>query len=142
MSKSVYKGWDASVPVNLHDVTVTKPGWSVRKGPRAVPPRDFTRMRRLHPNTKLMPQTIDWVLALPPKVRPHLLAAKFARVANNLCYMWNNADACMRYFDDLLTDRRCGRQGFPVAVAEELATLRRYFEQLRRTDFGKYMRRP
>ena len=132
MSKSIYAGWDASVPVNLHDVTVTKPGWSVRKGPRAAPPHDFTRMRRLHPNTKLLPQTIDWLIALPPKVRPHVLAAKFARIANNLCYLWNDADLCMRYLNDLQTDHRGGRQGFPVAIAQELTTLRRY-----RTEFGR-----
>jgi hypothetical protein len=141
MSKSVYTGWDASVPVNLHDVTVTKPGWSLRKGPRATPPHDFARMRRLQPNTKLLPQTVDWLLGLPPKVRPHSLAKKFARIANNLCYLWSDAIACRRYFNDLLTDHRGGRQGFPAPIAQELLTLRRYFDARSSSHPGRELRR-
>jgi hypothetical protein len=32
-----------------------------------------------------------------------------------------------RYFEDLLTDRRGGRQGFPFSIAQEIASLSDYY---------------
>jgi hypothetical protein len=128
LGKSVYNGWDSSLAVNIHDVTVTKPGWSARRVPGV--PRDFAKLRRMQPTNKLLPATIDWILALPPRVRPHALAKQFARIANGLCYLWHDRGACLAYFGDLLTDRRGGRQGFPSAVEQELRALWRYYQRL------------
>jgi hypothetical protein len=40
---------------------------------------------------------------------------------------WNDRIACPAYFDELLVDRRGGRQGFPPAVRRDLLKLRDYW---------------
>lgn len=111
------------------DVTVTRPGWNVR-AQRIGPQRDYRAMRKSNPVDRLLPRTVDWILALPPRVRPHILADKYARIANQLCVVWNDPPACRRYFDDLASDRRGGRQGFPPWLTQELGALREYFDRL------------
>lgn len=38
--------------------------------------------------------------------------------------------ACRAYFTDLLIDHRGNRQGFPFAVASELASLKYYYDSV------------
>ena len=74
----------------------------------------------------LRPDTIVWLEELPDSVRPVALATGFPHVANRLSSVWRSPsrfDACML---SLLLDERGGRQGFPRAVASELAALSRY----------------
>ena len=67
---------------------------------------------------------------LPASVRPRQLALRYARLANRLAEIWSDPVKCERLLDDLMTDRRGGRKGFPLAIASELATLRdHYFRQ-------------
>jgi hypothetical protein len=127
MRNSIYLGW-RNLPADIHlqDVTVTGgPGWSQRKAPG-----QSSRQRRAQPVNKLLPLTVDWILALPPPVRPHLLAARFPRIANDICCSWHDPALCQAYFEDLMTDRRGGRQGFPVGILKELHRLWRHYASL------------
>jgi hypothetical protein len=67
-----------------------------------------------------------WVRRLPPRRRPLGLCAAFPRVANRLAWCWADAAVSAQVLDDLLIDRRGGRQGFPPLVVRELQRLRDY----------------
>lgn len=71
-----------------------------------------------------------WLAELPESVRPRQLALRYARLANRLCKTWKEPLKCERLLDDLMMDRRGGRKGFPLQVANELATLRDYYFKL------------
>jgi hypothetical protein len=71
-----------------------------------------------------------WIAELPEAVQPRQLAIRYARLANRLCKVWGERLACERLLDDLMMDRRGGRKGFPLQVANELATLRDYYFKL------------
>ena len=47
---------------------------------------------------------------------------------NRIARLWHRPIQLDAYFDDLLIDQRGGRQGFPFAVASELAALKVYYE--------------
>jgi len=71
-----------------------------------------------------------WMNELPASVRPRQLAIRYARLVNRIARLWSDPVKCGRLLDDLMTDRRGGRKGFPLAIASELATLRdHYFRQ-------------
>jgi hypothetical protein len=67
---------------------------------------------------------VAWADNLPPNLRPVELMRRYPRVANRLALCW--ADRTLRHnaLEDLLIDRRGGRQGFPARVREELIRLR------------------
>lgn len=69
--------------------------------------------------------TIDWVLALPPSLRPRRLCEHYPRVANAIADAWRDPIERKRVLDDLLSDRRGGRRGFPLEVVQEVEALRR-----------------
>ena len=71
-----------------------------------------------------------WMAELPESVRPNQLSLRYARLANRLCKAWPDRVKCERLLDDLMMDRRGGRKGFPLQVANELATLRDYYFKL------------
>lgn len=68
---------------------------------------------------------IDWVLSLPPSLRPRELCERFPRVANALAEVWRDPARRAALLDDLLLDRRGGRQGFPPEIRREIEQLRR-----------------
>ena len=74
--------------------------------------------------------TIQWILKLPPHVQPRHLQVKYPRVANRIAALWNDAAGCESYLDELLTDKRGGRKGFPLNVAQEIASIRDYYFRL------------
>jgi hypothetical protein len=76
----------------------------------------------------LADDTLRWLAALPDDVRPNELPLQFPRIANALAFRWINSDACRAYLEDLLLDKRGNRRGLPNVIAEELATLKNYFE--------------
>jgi hypothetical protein len=41
--------------------------------------------------------------------------------------LWKSPRQMDRYFEDLLTDTRGGRQGFPLGILMELTTLKDYY---------------
>jgi len=75
----------------------------------------------------LLPRTKDWIASLPEAVRPHILAAQYARIANLICIVWRDPRHCSEYFDELLVHRRSGRKGFPVPVLRDLNILYSYY---------------
>ena len=74
--------------------------------------------------------TIQWILKLPPHVQPRHLQVKYPRVANRIAALWQESTGCESYLDDLLTDKRGGRKGFPLNVAQEVASIRDYYFRL------------
>ena len=71
-----------------------------------------------------------WMAELPESVRPRQLALRYARLANRICEAWQTPPKCEKLLDELMMDRRGGRKGFPLPVANELATLRDHFFRL------------
>ena len=57
-------------------------------------------------------------------------ALRYARLANRLAKAWKEPQKCERLLDDLMMNRRGGRKGFPLQVANELASLRDYYFKL------------
>lgn len=91
-----------------------------------APPEHWERLRRarLPTDRALTGRAIDWLLALPPKLRPHGLSDQFPRIINALAEVWDDPERCQAAFDSLLCDGRRRRKGFPSAVRGELAALR------------------
>ena len=93
-----------------------------------VPPEHWKRLRResLPTDRALTGRAIDWLLALPPTLRPHNLTQQFPRIANAVAEVWDEPQQCQAALDRLLCDGRKGRKGFPVAVRDELMALRNW----------------
>ena len=66
--------------------------------------------------------------SLDSRILPIHLACGFPRVMNRIAQLWRRPAYLDRYFDDLLIDKRGGRQGFPFAVAVELGVLKDYYQ--------------
>src|SRR6266542_5210672 len=75
--------------------------------------------RKPAPPESLRTATIQWILKLPPQIQPRHLQVKYPRVANRIAALWGDQTGCESYLDDLLTDKRGGRKGFPLNVATE-----------------------
>jgi hypothetical protein len=73
--------------------------------------------------------TRGWLRRLPSGRRPLHLCERFPRVANRIAWCWADAALADQVLDDLLTDRRGGREGFPRAVVVELRRLRDFRAQ-------------
>jgi len=65
-----------------------------------------------------------WVGSLASDERPAALVRQYPRIANRLALCWNDPALLERVFDDLLADRRGGRQGFAQDVQADLLRLR------------------
>ena len=91
-------------------------------------PEHWKRVRReKRPSDRaLTGQAIDWLLGLPPALRPENLSQQFPRITNALAEVWNDPEQLQAALDGLLCDRRKGRKGFPAAVREELVALRNW----------------
>ncbi len=90
---------------------------------RVVPPLrkgayDHSRDARIH----LSPLAEYW-LAETHDDNAELLAERFPHVANRLALIWCEPFAALDYLDSLITDTRCGRQGFPEPVLRALLKL-------------------
>lgn len=72
--------------------------------------------------------TTHWLSNLPDDVCPRVLPQRFPHMANTLARRWFDPAAVRAYLEQLLIDTRGNRQGLPPEVAEELATLKNYFE--------------
>jgi hypothetical protein len=93
-------------------------------------PENWEEKRTPTSTEPLNDETAAWLAELPEAVRPRQLALRYARLANRLCKVWREPLKCERLLDDLMTDRRGGRKGFPLQVASELATLRDHYFRL------------
>lgn len=72
----------------------------------------------------LRPHTVAWADRLPAAMRPNELMQRYPRVANRLALCWDDPVLTNRLLEDLLIDRRGGRQGFPPLVRSELIRIR------------------
>jgi hypothetical protein len=87
---------------------------------------NYWEQRRRQPRPEdraLTGAAIEWVLALPPELRPRALCERYPRVANMIAAAWSRADARALALHSLLTDSRGGRRGFPVNVRREIEIL-------------------
>lgn len=75
--------------------------------------------------------TRTWLRRLPARRRPLRLCERFPRVANRIAWCWSDVRLADQVLDDLLVDRRGGRQGFPPAIVAELRRLREFNDRLR-----------
>src|SRR5258706_2352708 len=60
--------------------------------------------------------------------RPKGLAAAYPRIVNHMAKLWKMPREMNRYFEELLTDTRGKRQGFPLNILMELSTLHDYYK--------------
>jgi hypothetical protein len=103
------------LPAGLAQVQQTTPGfWDHKR--RSARPSDRA----------LTGTAMDWVVALPPPIRPHTTCEQFPRVVNAIADSWGDAPLCVRVLDHMIHDYRGGRRGFPAAVQAELAMLMRH----------------
>ena len=124
---SIYRQVKRASPDNVHDFSLqrTKP-----RERESIPSSDWLAKRKAQPCETLLATTARWYATLPRDVQPEVMGAMFARILNCLAAGWHDRDTTWRYFDDLLTDRRGGRQGFPANVLEELHRLKTFYDAL------------
>jgi len=120
----------------VKDETDTVTGNGTRGTIRLAPEgQDFAHIwsnkRKAVPPKNLLPVSSKWLLGLPNNVRPYNLAAKYPRIANILALQWSKPAACRAYFNEILSDRRGNRKGFPAEVLRELKGLRDYHYEMR-----------
>ncbi len=80
--------------------------------------------------------TRRWLRELPPRRRPLRLCEAHPRVANRIAWCWQDAILSDALLDDLLVDRRGGRNGFAPILVRELRRLREFNAQ-HRLEFGR-----
>lgn len=96
----------------------------VSKIPTYAPDYWLSRRRKTMPTDRAMTGvTIDWVLGLPPSLRPKATCERFPRVANAIAAVWALPAERKALLDRMLNDERTGREGFPAAVRAELKAL-------------------
>ena len=66
--------------------------------------------------------------SLEESARPKELAALFPRIVNRIARLWKMPRQMDRYFEELLTDTRGHRQGFPLSIRMDLSTLKDYYQ--------------
>jgi hypothetical protein len=107
------------LPAGMDEVHAVKPGyWEARRRPT------------LPTDRALAGAALDWMVRLPPALRPRQLAERYPRVVNHIAETWTHPHHWEHTFDELLADTRGGRQGFPPELQDELKSLRRYREGL------------
>ena len=88
---------------------------------------NWGQARRARPADYLLPIGERWLRGLPPEVLPASLVTTFPRIVNLIAMQWEDRSACAAYFEELLSDRRGGRRGFPQNVERDLSRLRNYW---------------
>ena len=93
-----------------------------------------TRNRRWRqPLNQPLPAAARWVAGLPLDLQPRALLQRFPRIANDLARVWQDDTEFQLHLNELLIDRRGGRQGFPPEIHQELLMLREYCHPRRRS---------
>ncbi len=84
------------------------------------------RRSRTATDRALAGSTIDWLLRLPPDLRPNRLSQQVPRLANQIADAWPDPKRCLSALDDLLSDKRGGRRGLPLELQNEVLMLRQH----------------
>lgn len=82
-----------------------------------------SRRKSLPTDRALTGLAMDWVMALPPSLRPHTACEQFPRVVNAIATSWADRASSMRVLEHMIHDYRGGRRGFPRSVQAELSAL-------------------
>jgi hypothetical protein len=97
-----------------------RPIWAARRDPPSHRDATLSQIARV------------WFESLPVPLRPEHLCVRYPRIANRLALCWPDSTLTQRLFENLVVDKRGGRQGFPTEVAAELAQLQRFAAHLER----------
>jgi hypothetical protein len=87
---------------------------------------DYWEQRRRKPlptDRALQGATIDWLLRLPGALQPRRLCDRYPRAANAVAAAWGGPERAA-VLEELLSDRRGKRRGFPPEIRSELEALR------------------
>jgi hypothetical protein len=88
---------------------------------------DWSKIRKARPADYLLPLTEKWFDAFPPTKAPCALASQYPRICNLIAVQWDDHRGAPELFEELLSDRRGGRAGFPPAVRRDLLNLQEYW---------------
>lgn len=88
---------------------------------------DWAAQRKAQPADFLLPSTRAWIATLPADVVPSALMVRYPRILNAIAMQWTDKLGCPKLFDELLSDRRGGRAGFPAASQRDLLNLQEYW---------------
>lgn len=77
-----------------------------------------------------MNERLRHYLQQEPDLYPHKLEAGYARIVEKIADAWATPELAAKVFDDLLVDRRGGRQGFPPEIAREIYHLSVGYDRL------------
>jgi len=124
---SIYQKLKGVSADNLHDFPRRR---TPSREPAPESEIEWRVRRKAKPCEEILPTTATWYAGLPLKVQPKVLLERFPRIANGLAAAWHDRMTILHYFDDLLSDRRGGRKGFPPDVLEELQLLKTFYEGL------------
>src|SRR5712692_11375599 len=103
--------------------------------PIAMTQADYSK-RRHQPekdDLELGPAGQALLASIEQSARPMGLAAAFPRIVNRMAKLWKMPREMDRYFEELLTDTRGKRKGFPLNILMELSTLNDYYKTKMRT---------
>jgi uncharacterized protein len=70
-------------------------------------------------------------LSAAPDLYPHELEARFPHVVQRIVEAWPSPELALALFEDLLVDKRGGRQGFPPGIAREIFRLSVAYDEQR-----------
>lgn len=91
---------------------------------------DYSKVR--HPPEKddleLSPAGQALLASIEESARPKEIAASLPRIINQMAKLWKTPRQMDRYFEELLTDARGNRKGFPLGILMELSTLKDYYQ--------------
>jgi hypothetical protein len=107
------------LPPGVGDLDKFNPGyWEQRRRPPSAADRALTGV------------AVEWLVRLPPELRPQQLGARYPRLVNALATAWVDPARALATLDGLLVDRRGGRRGLPDAVQAELQLLRQHLQRM------------
>jgi hypothetical protein len=113
------------------------------KKPVAAAQADYSKVRRpvQKEDLELSAAARELLDSIEEPARPKALAAAFPRIVNRMAGLWKTPRLMDRYFEDLLTDDRGNRKGFPLAILTELTVLKDYYQSkvfpVQRDVFGE-----
>jgi len=87
---------------------------------------EHKRRKPLPSDRALTGVALDWVVAMPPNLRPYATCEQFPRVVNAIAESWSDTRFSVQVLDHMINDYRGGRRGFPPAVRHELDVLHAY----------------
>jgi len=91
---------------------------------------DYSKQRRAPGKDSLELNAAAQALlaSIEEPARPEELATAFPRIVNQMAALWSAPRKMNRYFEQLLTDKRGARKGFPLGILMELTTLKDYYQ--------------